>query len=136
MGIRWAEKRLAGELCFVVVEIAVSDYLRECREAGRTLPPYSNLQLRIAATGYNPPGLFNVVDIMESHAKRAREDAERAGKQLDEPILPDEYYLIEGIMGRYPIRRLRAYWNRLHRGRRAHRLQRITGSEEMQQDAT
>ena len=134
MGIRWVERQLAAELCFQAVEGVVEEYLRESREAGEPLPAFSYLQLRISATGFHPPGMWNAVSLVENGTKWARERAERTGRRPDGPILPDAHSLIEGIMTPYPFRELRAYWRRVHRQLRAHRM--AEERERVRQDAT
>lgn len=134
MGIRWLEKRLAAEMCFEAVESAVEEYLRDSRKVGKPLPVFRYLERRMAETGFHPPGLFNAVVLVERGTKRAHEDAERADKRPIEPILPNADYLIEGIMAPYPFRELRAYWSRMHRQLRVHRM--AEERERMRQDAT
>ncbi len=134
MGIRWLEKRLAAEMCFEAVESAVEEYLRDSREVGEPLPVFRYLERQLAATGFHPPGLFNAVVLVERGTKRAREDAERAAERPSEPVLANADYLIEGIMAPYPVRELRAYWSRVHRQLRAHRM--AEERERVRQDAT
>ena len=66
--------------------------------------------------------------------KSEDERAERTGRRPDGPILPDAHSLIEEIMTPYPFRELRAYWSRVHRQLRAHRM--AEERERLRQDAT
>jgi len=136
VGLRWIEKRLAAELCFEAVEQTVEDYLIESRAAGERLPPRWNLVRRIAATGYLPPGLFTVIDLMERYRASTTADAVASNGEPGGLVLPDADYLIEGIMAPYPIRRLRAYWARVHRQLRAYRMAEIMERSKTRHNAT
>lgn len=103
MGIRSVEKRLAAELCFEAVVKAVNDYLDECRQAGRSLPPHEHLVTPIIRAGYFPPGLLSINHfIYRERAERRKGTGE--GKELS---LPGADSLIERIMHPYPTNRLR-----------------------------
>ena len=107
MGIRSVEKRLAAELCFEAVVEAVNDYLDECRQAGRYLPPHEHLVLPIIRAGFYPPGLLDVKHFIfreEKAARAARKDATGKGEELG---FPSADSLIEAIMHPYPTNRLR-----------------------------
>ena len=107
MGIRSVEKRLAAELCFEAVVKAVNDYLDECRQAGRSLPPYEHLVTPIIRAGYFPPGLLSINHFIFRErmiARAQRRGGTGEGKELD---LPGADSLIEAIMHPYPTNRLR-----------------------------
>src|SRR3990170_6084509 len=108
MGIRSIEKRLAAELCFEAVVEAVNDYLDECRQAGRSLPPHEHLVMPIIRAGFYPPGLLSIkhfISRQEKEARAERRNGTGEGKELD---LPDADSLIEAIMYPFPTSRLRA----------------------------
>ena len=112
MGIRSIEKRLAAELCFEAVVEAVDDYLDECRQAGRYLPPHEHLEMPIIRAGFYPPGLLDVKHFIfreEMIARAERRSATGKGRKLG---LPDADSLIEAIMHPYPIVRLRTATHR------------------------
>ena len=107
MGIRSIEKQLAAELCFEAVVEAVNDYLDECRQAGRYLPPHEHLVMPIIRAGFYPQGLFKITHFISREKMEARaegRDGTGEGRKLD---LPDADSLIEAIMYPYPIVRLR-----------------------------
>ena len=107
MSIRSVEKRLAAELCFEAVVEAVNDYLDECRQAGRYLPPHEHLVMPIIRAGFYPPGLLDVKHFIfreEMIARAERRKATGKGRELD---LPSADSLIEAIMQPYPTSRLR-----------------------------
>ncbi len=100
MGIRSIEKRLAAELCFEAVVEAVNDYLDECSQAGRYLPPHEHLVMPIIRAGFYPPGLLSIKHFIS----REKKEAQGEGRKLD---LPSADSLIEAIMYPYPIVRLK-----------------------------
>ncbi len=107
MSIRSIEKRLAAELCFEAVVEAVNDYLDECRQAGRYLPPHEHLVMPIIRSGFYPQGLFKITQFISLEEKAAgakRSDATGKGSKLD---FPSADSLIETIMHPYPIVRLK-----------------------------
>ncbi len=107
MSIRSIEKQLAAELCFEAVAEAVNDYLDECRQAGRYLPPHEHLVMPIIRAGFYPPGLLSIKHFIsreEILARAERRDGTGEGRKLD---LPDADSLIEAIMRPYPTARLR-----------------------------
>ncbi len=107
MGIRSIEKQLAGELCFEAVVEAVNDYLDECRQAGRYLPPHEHLVMPIIRAGFYPPGLLSIKHFISREEKAARaegRDGTGEGRKLG---FPDADSLIEAIMHPYPIARLK-----------------------------
>ena len=107
MGIRSIEKQLAAELCFEAVVEAVNDYLDECMQAGRYLPPHDHLVMPIIRAGFYPQGLFKITRFIfreEKAARAERSDATGKGRKLD---FPSADSLIEEIMRPYPIVRLR-----------------------------
>jgi len=108
MGIRSIEKQLAAELCFEAVVEAVNDYLDECRQAGRYLPPHEHLVMPIIRAGFYPQGLLSIKHFISREEKAAwaeRRDETGEGRKLD---LPSADSLIEMIMYPFPIVRLRA----------------------------
>ncbi len=107
MGIRSVEKQLAAEVCFEAVVEAVNDYLDECGQAGRFLPPHEHLVMPIIRAGFYPQGLFKITHFIfreEMAARAERSDATGKGKKLD---FPSADSLIEAIMYPYPIVRLK-----------------------------
>ncbi len=107
MGIRSIEKQLAAELCFEAVVEAVNDYLDECSQAGRYLPPHEHLVMPIIHAGFYPPGVLDVKHFIfreEEAARAERSDATGKGRK---PDFPSADSLIEEIMRPYPIVRLR-----------------------------
>ena len=107
MGIRSIEKQLAAELCFEAVVEAVNDYLDECGQAGRYLPPHDHLVMPIIRAGFYPQGLFKITHFIfreEMAARAERRNATGKGRKLD---FPSADSLIEEIMYPYPIVRLR-----------------------------
>ncbi len=112
MSIRSVEKQLAAELCFEAVVEAVNDYLDECRQAGRYLPPHEHLVMPIIRTGFYPQGLFKITHFIfreEMAARAERRDATGKGRKLD---FPSANSLIETIMHPYPIVRLKTATHR------------------------
>ncbi len=112
MGIRSIEKRLAAELCFEAVVEAVNDYLDECRQTGRYLPPHEHLVMPIIRAGFYPSGLLSIKHFISREKKEAQaegRDGTGVGRKLD---LPDADSLIEAIMHPYPIVRLKTAWHR------------------------
>ncbi len=107
MGIRSIEKQLAAELCFEAVVEAVNDYLDECTQAGRYLPPHEHLVMPIIRAGFYPPGLLSIKHFIsreEKAARAERKDATGKGRKLG---FPSADSLIEAIMYPYPTARLR-----------------------------
>ncbi len=107
MGIRSVEKQLAAELCFEAVVEAVNDYLDECTQVGRLLPPHEHLVIPIIRAGFYPPGLLSIKHFIsreEEAARAERRDGTSIGTKLD---LPSADSLIEAIMHPYPTARLR-----------------------------
>ncbi len=112
MSIRSIEKRLAAELCFEAVVEAVNDYLDECSQAGRYLPPHEHLVMPIIRAGFYPPGLLSIKHFIyreEMIARAEMRDGTGRGRELD---LPDADSLIEAIMYPYPIVRLKTATHR------------------------
>ncbi len=112
MGIRSIEKQLAAELCFEAVVEAVNDYLDECGQSGRYLPPHEHLVMPIIRGGFYPQGLFKITHFIsreEKAARAERRDGTGKGREVD---LPDADSLIETIMRPYPIVRLRTATHR------------------------
>ncbi len=111
MGIRSIEKQLAAELCFEAVVDAVNDYLDECRQAGRYLPPHEHLEMPILRAGFYPPGLLSIKHFIsrEKETQAEGRDGTGEGRKLD---LPDADSLIEAIMHPYPIVRLKTATHR------------------------
>ena len=112
MGIRSIEKQLAAELCFEAVVEAVNNYLDECRQAGRYLPPHEHLVMPIIRAGFYPQGLFKITHFIfreEAIARAEGRDRAGEGRKLD---LPDADSLIETIMYPYPIVRLKTATHR------------------------
>ena len=103
MGIRSVEKRLAAELCFEAVVKAVNDYLDECRQAGRSLPPHEHLVTPIIRAGYFPPGLLSIENFI-SRERASMRGGTGEGKELS---LPGADSLIAAIMHPYPTNRIR-----------------------------
>jgi len=107
MGIRSIEKQLAAELCFEAVVEAVNDYLDQCGQAGRYLPPHEHLVMPIIRAGFYPQGLFKITHFISREEKAAwaeRRNATGKRRKLD---FPSADSLIEEIMYPYPIVRLR-----------------------------
>ncbi len=136
MGIRSVETRLAPELCFEAVEATVEQYLSESQKEGRLLPPNSYLIFPMLRTGFHPPGLYNVVDLIGRHQESARAQAKGPGNEQDNELLPSADYLIEGIMSPYPFSRLRAYRHRARRKRRARQMAENLERKGVQRNAT
>ena len=112
MSIRSIEKQLAAELCFEAVVEAVNDYLDECRQAGRYLPPHEHLVMPIIRAGFYPPGLLSIKHFISREREEAQaegRDGTREGRKL---ALPDADSLIEAIMYPYPIVRLKTATHR------------------------
>ncbi len=112
MGIRFIEKQLAAELCFEAVVEAVNDYLDECKQAGRYLPPHDHLVIPIIRAGFYPPGLLDVKHFIfreEMIARAERRVGTGKGRELD---FPSADSLIEIIMYPYPTARLRTATHR------------------------
>ncbi len=108
MSIRSIEKQLAAELCFEAVVEAVNDYLVECSQAGRYLPPHEHLVMPIIRAGFYPQGLFKITHFISREEMIARvegRDGTGKGRELD---FPSADSLIEMIMYPFPIVRLRA----------------------------
>ena len=108
MGIRSIEKQLAAELCFEAVVEAVNDYLDECGQAGRYLPPHEHLVMPIIRAGFYPQGLLSIKHFISREkieAQAERRDGTGAGRKLD---FPSADSLIETIMHPYPLVRLRS----------------------------
>ncbi len=112
MSIRSIEKQLAAELCFEAVAEAVNDYLDECRQAGRYLPPHEHLVMPIIRAGFYPPGLLSIKHFIfreEMAAQAERGGGTGKGRKLD---FPSADSLIEDIMHPYPIVRLKTATHR------------------------
>ena len=107
MGIRSIEKQLAAELCFEAVVEAVNNFLDECRQAGRYLPPHDHLVMPIIRAGFYPQGLFKIGHFIFREgmiAPAERRDGTGKGRELD---FASADSLIETIMYPYPTARLR-----------------------------
>ena len=136
MGLRRIERHLAPELCFLAVETVVEAWIRESQKASRSLLLTSHLRFAILNTGFQPPGLDNMAYLMDRYRERALADEGHVDREQRGRSIPDADYLIEGIMNPYPFRRLRAYWRRVHRRRRAQRTEEMMRREGVQRNAT
>ena len=112
MGIRSIEKQLAAELCFEAVVKAVNDYLDECGQAGRYLPPYEHLVMPIIRAGFYPQGLFKITHFISREEMAARTERRNATGEGRELYFPSADSLIEEIMYPYPTARLRTATHR------------------------
>ena len=88
MGIRSIEKQLAAELCFEAVVEAVNDYLDECRQARRYLPPHDHLVIPIIRAGFYTQGLFKIGHFIFREEKIARVDRKNATGKGGSLIFP------------------------------------------------
>ena len=107
MGIRSIEKQLAAELCFEAVVEAVNDYLDECGQAGRYLPPHDHLVMPIIRAGFYPQGLFKITHFIFREEMAARAEGRDGTGKGRELYFPSADSLIETIMYPYPTVRLR-----------------------------
>ncbi len=112
MSIRSIEKQLAAELCFEAVVEAVNDYLDECRQAGRYLPPHEHLVMPIIRAGFYHPGLLGVKHFISREEMIARAEGRDGTGEGRKLALPDADPLIEAIMYPYPIVRLKTATHR------------------------